>query len=155
MRKVVADLHRRAQVSQAANARYLEQLAPVDDSTTVAEVSGSICRRIRDNGRSWRALNPLAEDDAQLLAAVVRGEFAVNGFRNRDLMACLHPDTLPSDHRRRSTQITRKLKLLRMHGLIRKVPKTHRYQLTPLGQTTITTLLTARQASTKQLSQAA
>jgi len=155
MRKGVADLHRRAQVSQAANARYLEQLASVDDETTVAEVSHSVCRRIRENGRSWRALNPLGEDDAQLLGAVARGEFAINGFRNRDLMACLNPGTPLSDHRRRSTQITRKLKLLRMHGLIQKVPKTHRYQLTPIGRTTITTLLTARQASTKQLSQAA
>ena len=153
MRKGVADLHRRAQVSQAANERYLDRLASVDGTVTVAEVSAPLCRRVIHEGRSWRALNPLADDDAQLLHAVARGEFATNGFRNRDLLACLYPDTPASDRRRRSTQITRKLKLLRMHGLISKVPRTHRYQLTATSHTTIATLLVARQASTKVLSQ--
>jgi GTP cyclohydrolase I len=34
-------------------------------------------------------LNPLSPDDARLLEAVNRGEFAINGFRNRDLRALL------------------------------------------------------------------
>ena len=154
MRKGVADLHRRAEVSQAANERYIDRLATVDSSATLAEVSAPICQRVVQDNRSWRALNPLATADAQLFEAIARGEFTTNGFRNRDLLALLHPDTPPTDHRRRSTQITRQLKLLRMHGLISKIPKTHRYQLTKTGQTTIPTLLTARQTSTKQLSQA-
>ena len=154
MRKGVADLHRRAEVSQAANDRDIDRLATVDSSATLAEVSAPICQRIVQDNRSWRALNPLATADAQLFEAVARSEFATNGFRNRDLLALLHPDTPPADHRRRSTQITRQLKLLRRHGLISKVPKTHRDQLTKTGQTTIPTLLTARQTSTKQLSQA-
>ena len=37
LRRGIADLHRRAQVSQAANARYLEALASVDDRATLAE----------------------------------------------------------------------------------------------------------------------
>ena len=156
LRKGVADMHRRAQVCQAANERYLNRLAEVDSTATVADLSAPVCRRIVQENRSWRALNPLAEDDAALLAAVSRGEFAINGFRNRDLRTLLCPPTNdPAQRRRQSTQITRKLKLLRMHGLIAKVPKTHRYTLTKQGQTTITTLLAARDASTKQLSQAA
>ena len=136
------------------NERDIDRLATVDSSATLAEVSAPICQRVVKENRSWRALNPLATADAQLFEAVARGEFATNGFRNRDLLALLHPDTPLEDHRRRSTQITRQLQLLRMHGLISKVPKTHRYQLTKAGQTTIPTLLTARQASTKQLTQA-
>lgn len=156
MRKGVADLHRRGEVSQAANERYLNQLAAVDAEATVAELGAPVCRRVLRDGRSWRALNPLADDDAQLLAAVSRGEFAINGFRNRDLQALLYPPTTsPAERRRRSTQITRRLKLLRMHGLISKVSKTHRYILTERGQITISTLLAARAASSKQFSQAA
>jgi hypothetical protein len=41
--------------------------------------------------------------------------------------------------------------LLRAHGLIHKVPKTHRYQLSPHGRDVINALLTARQASTAKL----
>jgi len=37
LRRGVADLHRRAQVSQAANERYLDALASVDDTTTLEE----------------------------------------------------------------------------------------------------------------------
>jgi hypothetical protein len=44
---------------------------------------------------------------------------------------------------------------LRAHGLIAKVPKTHRYQLTEKGRTTISALLAARNANVKQLLQAA
>jgi hypothetical protein len=44
---------------------------------------------------------------------------------------------------------------LRAHGLIRKVPKTHRYLLTDKGRTTITTLLAARYADTNKLIDAA
>ena len=38
MRKGVADLHRRAEVSQAANDRYLQALASVDDTTSLGEL---------------------------------------------------------------------------------------------------------------------
>jgi hypothetical protein len=160
LRKGVADLHRRAQVSQSSNERYLEALAAADDERTVAELAESVCRPAFVDGRRYRALNPLAEDDARLLAAVHRGEFAVNGFRNADLRAVLFPSgdgdgDDPAQRRRQSGQITRKLALLRAHGLIKKVPKTHRYVLTAKGQTTIATLLTAREATTKQLNQAA
>ena len=157
LRKGVADLHRRAQVCQAANARYLGSLAPAEDETTVAELSTSICRRVNRNGRSWRALNPLAADDAKLLEAVYRTEFTVNGFRNRDIRELLYGRgrVTPEMRRRQSAQITRKLTLLRTHGLIKKVSRTHRYVLTTKAQTIIAALLAARQASTKQLTQAA
>lgn len=154
MRKGVADLHRRAEVSQAANERYLDRLASVDSAPTLAEVSAPLCCRVVEQGRSWRALNPLAPADARLLEAVSRGEFAINGFRNRDLVALLYPNAPLSDHRRRSTQVTRALKLLRIHRLISKVANTHRYQLTSTGQTTIATLLAARHASAQTLTQA-
>ncbi len=47
--------------------------------------------------------------------------------------------------------VTRQLRLLRAHGLIRKVPKTHRYVVSEAGRRTITALLAARNASVDQL----
>ncbi|MEZ6092532.1 MAG: hypothetical protein R3C05_31895 [Pirellulaceae bacterium] len=58
------------------------------------------------------------------------------------------------DRRRASARISRKLSLLRAHGLIKKIPHTHRHELTARGQTTITALLTARNATPKQLAAA-
>jgi DNA-binding PadR family transcriptional regulator len=50
--------------------------------------------------------------------------------------------------------VTRLLVLLRGHGLITKVAKTHRYQLTEKGRSTVTLLLAARTADTQKLLQA-
>jgi hypothetical protein len=155
LRKGVADIYRRAQVCQAANERYLDALATADDESTLAELAKSVCRTVTVNGRRHRALNPLAEDDAHLLETVHRGEFTIHGFRNRDLRALLFPSTSAKEQRRQSAKVTRQLALLRAHGLIKKVPKTHRYVLTSKGQTTIATLLAARHATNKQLTQAA
>jgi DNA-binding HxlR family transcriptional regulator len=47
--------------------------------------------------------------------------------------------------------VGRRLRLLRAHGLIAKVSKTHRYVVTEKGRNVITALLAARQASTEKL----
>ena len=60
LRKGVADLHRRAQISQKSNERYLDALSAVDTESTLAETTAQVCRRTRWKGRPVRALNPLA-----------------------------------------------------------------------------------------------
>jgi hypothetical protein len=157
LRKGVADVHRRAEISQTANERYLEALASVDDSRSLAELAEAVCQPVTWQGKRARALNPLAAQDARLLEVVNRGEFTINGFRNRDLRSLLFttPTTNETEQRRQSAAITRKLRLLRAHGLIHKVPKTHRYQISPQGREIINALLVARQASTAKLTHAA
>ena len=107
--------------------------------------------------RRVRALNPLSAADAALLEAVARHEFLINGLRNRDLRALLYPQPAATDHekRRQSAAVTRQLRLLRAHGLIRKVPKTHRYLVSEAGRRTLTALLAARNADTDRLTQGA
>ena len=109
--------------------------------------------RFIQSHRPVRALNPLSESDAALLSHIARGEFILNGFRNRDIRALLFPAaSRDSDQQRRqSAKVTRLLRLLRAHGLIHKIPKTHRYQLNPKGRTAITALLAARQADIVKL----
>jgi hypothetical protein len=157
LRKGIADLHRRAEVSQHANERYLASLATVEETTPLGELTDALCRPVTWKGRRVRALNPLAADDLALLAAVNRGEFTVNGFRNRDLRPLLFGTTeVPAaEQRRQSAAVTRKLRLLRAHRLIRKVPKAHRYVLTESGRIAITAILAARAANPAKLTQAA
>jgi hypothetical protein len=157
LRKGVADLARRAKLCQAANERYLESLAQVDDATPLGKLTAQLCQPATDNGRRVRALNPFGTEDARLLAAVARGEFALQGFRNRDLRSLLFsPDEQSPDQlRKQSAAVSRRLRLLRVHGLIAKTPKTHRYQLTNLGRTAIPALLHAQHANAAQLNQLA
>lgn len=156
LRSGVADLHRRAQVSQAANARYLDGLAAVEHEQPLHELLEPLTRRVQEpgpGGRKLRGLAPLAGPDAALLEAISRPEFAVNGLRNRDVVAALDgkPATDEATRRRRAAQVSRRLRLLRAHGLLKKVPKTHRYQVTDRGRVILTALNAARHASTQKL----
>jgi hypothetical protein len=184
LRKGIADLHRRGEVCQAANERYLQALTAIHDTTPLRQLAEPLCRPIlvpaksrgedvaearqpatpapeaaaaaraaRPRGRRVRALNPLATADAALLKAVSGHEFLTSGLRNRDLRHLLYEveSDDPAEQRRRSAAITRQLRLLRAHGLIDKVSRTHRYLVTEHGRQAITALLAARNASTEHL----
>jgi hypothetical protein len=156
LRKGVADLNRRAEISQSSNERYLEALAATDSDTTLAEAVDSLCQRTTWQGRSVRALNPLSTEDAALLQAVNRGEFNLQGFRNRDLRVLLFGEAAtPAERSSQMAKTTRMIRMLRAHGLVHKVSKTHRYTLSPTGRQAITALLAARNSTTKALCQLA
>jgi hypothetical protein len=156
LRKGVADLARRAEISQKSNERYLDALSAVEVEPTLAQTVAQVCRPTRWNSRPVRALNPLANEDATLLEAVNRGEFLLEGFRNRDLRAILFGEATSADTRRRQmAKITRLIRMLRAHGLVYKVPKTHRYTVSAYGREIITALLAARSANTNKLMQIA
>jgi hypothetical protein len=144
LRGGVADLYRRAEISQRAAERYLDALAGVDEQTTLEELLERLAQPRLWKGRRVRALRPLGEDRA-LLETIRRGEFTLNGFRNRDLQKFFFVAAAQDlrEARRRSAWVSRQLRLLRAHGLIRKVSGTYRYQLTETGQKAIAALLTA------------
>ena len=154
MRTGVADLHRRGQVSQATNERLLDALARTDDSRTVEELTASIQQPMQWQNRRVRALQPWGQDH-ELLTAINRGDFLIQGLRNRDLQAILYEGApaSPSEARRRSAAVSRKLRLLRAHELIKKVPKTHRYQITPVGRTVLMAIITTAKTSLQELNQ--
>jgi hypothetical protein len=154
LRKGVADLYRRAEVSQAANQRYLDALSVVDDSTTLAALLDTVASPTTYGDKRVRALRTGDPADIALLAAVSRGEFATAGLRNRDIRLLLHPesaDAAPDEVRRISARVGRQLRLLRAHGIIRKVPKSHRYVLTPRGDQLTAAISAVRNATIKQL----
>jgi hypothetical protein len=159
MRKGVSDLHRRAQVSAACTRRYAEHLATALDRQPLQQTVSPICSRVTRKGRTYRALNPWGADDQKLIAFIARGENQINGFRNRDLRNWLYPasaaGTDRAEQRRNAGRTTRKLRLLRAHGLIGKVPKTTRYMLTDKGRRVTTAVLAASAADTKRLMDAA
>lgn len=137
MRKGVADLHRRAEMSQRANERYLDSLSTSAGEATVYETISRVCHRHRRSGRSVRALNPWSDPDHPALQFLAQGEWSLNGFRNRDLCAWLAPaasDQPASERRKQTGRVSRLLRLLRSHGLIKKIPKTYRYEVTRKGR---------------------
>ncbi len=157
LRKGIADLARRAEVSDRSNQRYLAALASADVQTTLGDLTATVCRPAQCGGRRVRALRPLDPDDTALLAAVGRAEFGIGGMRNRDIRAVLYGPDGPDakEVKRRSGMVSRKLGLLKAHGIIVKVQGTQRYTLTARGREIITAVLAARAATPAMLNNAA
>jgi hypothetical protein len=156
MRKGVADLHRQAEVSQRTNDRLAESLATVADTTPLGKLLEPLGRPVIDQGKRTRALNPLTGADGQLLRTIGQGDLMLQGFRNRDLREALHKTPQDkTEERRQASQISRKLAMLRAHGLIIKVQKTHRYQVSAAGRRILSALLSAHVADTGKLAAAA
>jgi hypothetical protein len=157
MRKGVADMSQRCEVSQACNERYLEGLAQLETPATVGETLGPLTSSTRWKGRSVRGLNVLSEEDSGLLSAIGQAEFLLTGFRNRDLRALLFKDepSSPEEAKRRANKVTRLIRMLRAHKLIRKVSKSTRYQITPHGQQVITALKATQNTAVEALTQLA
>jgi hypothetical protein len=155
LRKGIADLHRRAQVSQAANERYLDALASVDIREPLGDLLSTVTQPTTYNGKRIRGLRPWSVEDMKLFDAVNRGEFCMNGLRNRDLQGLLFdtPTEDPQEKRRRSSRVSHLLRILRAHGILHKVPKSHFYRVTPKGRDLLTAVLSAHKASLHQLNQ--
>jgi hypothetical protein len=135
LRGGIADLQRRAKISERAAERYLDALAGVNEQSTVEELIGRLGQRRRWKGRGLRGLDPFGKD-RPLLEAIRHGEFTLNGFGNRDLQNVFFGVSAVDvqERRRRSARISRQLRLLRAHGVIQKLPGRYRYQLTEAGQ---------------------
>jgi hypothetical protein len=158
LRQGVADMPRRAEVGEAANRRLAESLASVAAPDTLGDLLKPLGQPVfaKTGRRKARALNPLTGADGGLLRAVAKGDYLINGFRNRDLRADLFGACDDAKQRRQqSARITRLFALLQAHGIIMKVQKTHRYQLTAQGRRITTALLTAHAASAEKLGAAA
>jgi len=146
MSKGVANLYRYAEVGQMANARYLEALAVVDDLGVGQRELDRRCAPVRYQGRTRRALQPLGRDDQALFQATLRGEYALRGFRNGELAQQLfgvRPND-PVERRRRCGRVSRRISLLRAHGLVAKVPRSRRYRVTASGQRFMSTAIHLR-----------
>ena len=90
------------------------------------------------------------------LTAVSDPKWMVNGLRNRDLVATLYTTPAEDDNeRRRSSRVTRLLRLLRAYHLLEKVPRTHRYHVAPEAQIKIKALLACRNANPDDLTKKA
>jgi hypothetical protein len=141
LRKGLADLTRRVEISRAANERYLEALAVVQLPGPAKAVLDPVQKRQVQHGRPYRALRPLNQDESRLFAAILQGEHLLQGFRNADVRRALFPVEEADLARRRKAagRTSRLLRLLRAHKLIRKVAHTQYYRITPQGHRVMTT----------------
>lgn len=152
MRKGVADIALRAQVSRDVNHRLIEQLAACGSEKPAREIFANTCRSFQKGGRKVRALDPLGKDRA-LLEALSDPGHCLSGVRNAWLCERLQGTTgyRGKSRKQQSAKVTRALRLLRDHGLLRKLPRQRAYHLTVKGLELTQSLQAMLAASTEKL----
>jgi hypothetical protein len=136
MKKNIYSLGDLASQLRAANQRYLEFISTFDDPGQGVKNLDKVSRAVEANERTYKGFNFFNPDDRLLFEALSRGEFNITGFRNKSLKKLLPHKS--------SGAISRIMKRLNLHGLIRKVGKTYKYYLTKLGKAVITAGLAVR-----------
>ena len=130
MQKTIYSLPALRELLLAANRRYLEFLSASDGNTAGTDKLNKISCKAEEAGRSYRGCNFFDDEDQKLFQSLARGEFNISGFQSKNLRRRLQDKT--------SGQISRLLKRLRLHGLIKKIGKTYKYYLTAFGKQVIT-----------------
>jgi hypothetical protein len=115
-----------------SNRRYLEFISAFQTNEIGRGKLKKITDPVQDNDRKYRGFNLFNKEDFTLLMTLTRGEFNIRGFSNKDLRK-----NIPE---KSSGQVSRLLKNLRLHHLIKKVSKGYKYYLSKLGKELIITL---------------
>jgi hypothetical protein len=117
----------------AANRRLLEVQTLTHDCTLGEEYFQKLQAPVARNSQRAAALRFGDPRVLALFQVLILFCLQPEGFRNQHLrehyarLLGLNPDTLTQG------QLTYQLRRLRLHGLIQRVPKTHRYRLTDFG----------------------
>jgi len=136
VRKSIYSLPALVDLMGAANRRYLEFLSTLVDGSPGLKTLERVTAPVRDGERTYRGFNFLAATDVTVLRTLVRGEFNLSGFQNKDLRRHL---------RANARQVSHLLKRLRTHGLVKKVGRTYKYYLTAVGRRVAATVLKLRE----------
>jgi len=139
MKKNIYSLFELTTIFKASNRRYLEFISTFDDQSKGVKNLEKISNPVKTDDRSYKGFNLFSDDDLKLFEVLSRGEFNINGLQNKSLRKHVPNITTGA--------MTRILKRLHVHGLIRKVGKTYKFYITKLGKAVITAGLTIRNMS--------
>ena len=122
MKKSIYSLAPLRDLLLAANRRYLEFISAIEDDRAGTDKLNKISQPAEANDRSYRGFNFFDPQDEELFQSLGSGEFNISGFQNKDLRRRVKG--------KNTGQISRLMKRLRMHSLIKKVGRTYKYYLT-------------------------
>ncbi|HHB75728.1 MAG TPA: MarR family transcriptional regulator [Desulfobulbus sp.] len=129
MKKGIYSLTPLRDLLSAANHRYLQFVSAIDDMTADVKKVTLLSKRIVENERSYKGFNFFSDEDQKLFEIISRGEFNISGFQNKNIRQYLTD--------KNSGQVSRILKRLHVHGLIKKIGHTYKYYLTKFGRQVI------------------
>lgn len=115
---------------KAANKRYLEFISAFDNKDVGHERLEKITQTKEIENRKYKGFNFFSNEDVQVLLTILKGEFNINGLRNKDIQKALKLN---------GAKASRLLKRLWAHGVIKKIGNSYKYYVTKLGKETVIT----------------
>lgn len=137
MKKTIYSLPPLREVLQQANQRYLKFISEIATPEVGVEKLHRLAETQVENDHRFKGFNLLSEEDATLFRTLLRGEFTISGFTAKNLRQLLSE--------KNPGQMTRLLRRLRAHGLIKKVSQRYKYYLTEFGRQAATMALKLRE----------
>jgi hypothetical protein len=137
LRKSIYSLNDLRTLMRAANNRYLTFMACIDNPDAGQKALAKMAAPAKVKDRSYRGFDLFLDPDYQLFLTLARGEWAISGFRARDLRQHIEGLT--------TSRASYLIKRLRTHHLIRKVGNAYKYYFTELGRRVLVTALVLRE----------
>lgn len=131
MGKSIANLYRYAEISKAANKRFLDSMQNIIPAKPLRRKS-TVSAPKKVEGRSYSGYNVWSAETFLLFEAVSDGKYLIRGFTNREIRHSMNRDN--PDSARVKGQTSREFSKLRAHGLIRKIPHSRRYLVSDKGR---------------------
>lgn len=132
MGKSISNLYRYAEISKAANRRFLDSLQNIIPAGSIEQEINGICGKKTVRGKTVTGYNVWSKETMQLFETVSDGKYLIRGFTNKDIRSVLY--TKNQDNKKIRGKMSRTLSKLRAHGLIRKIPHSRKYLVTDKGR---------------------
>ena len=133
MPKRLQSLPQLRQIGFAANRRLLDVQTISQDCALGEAAFRAVNQPIQVEDQRVSGLRYAEERVQALLAALLMFVFTVNGFAAKDLRPKLAALLGLAPEKLSPGRLTYELRRLRLHGLIARIPRTHRYRLTQRG----------------------
>lgn len=143
MGKSIANLYRYAEISKAANKRFLDSMQNIIPQKSLEKEINDICEKKTIKGRSFSGYNVWSPETFLLFETISDGKYLIRGFTNQDIRRELYRDNPDSPKVRGKT--SRIFAKLRAHGLIRKIPHSRRYMISNKGRRILSALIETKQ----------
>lgn len=138
MKKTIHSLPALQESLSAANHRYLKFLSSIATPEVGVQKLHQLAETKTENQHRHKGFNLFSEEDTCLFRSLLQGEFFISGFTNKQLRSHYLSN-------KSASQVTRLLKRLRVHGVIKKVGRRYKYYLTDFGRETAAMALKLRE----------
>lgn len=142
MGKSIANLYRYAEISKAANKRFLDSMCHIIPAQSIEKEINDICGKKVVHGRTYTGYNVWAEGTFRLFETISDGKYLIRGFTNKELRHAIYKQN--PDTKQERGRMSRTLAKLRAHGLIRKIPHSRRYMVSDKGRRVMGALIEAK-----------